>query len=154
MFCVCKVQVQPVTLNRFIGAQNPIYDDVVAELEAGHKRTHWMWFIFPQIAGLGTSTTSKRYSISSLDEARQYLAHPVLRSRLEQCCRVLLGLDTDLSATEILGSIDAAKLQSSMTLFAHVATTENPIFEHVLYRLYGGATDVRTEAAFKRRRVV
>ena len=141
------------TLNRFIEAQNPIYDDVLAELEAGQKRTHWMWFIFPQIAGLGTSTTSKRYSISSLDEATKYLAHPILRPRLEECCRALLGLGQDLTATHILGSLDAAKLQSSMTLFA-LAAPENPIFEQVLYRFYGGASDARTEAALRHRRVV
>jgi uncharacterized protein (DUF1810 family) len=132
-------------LNRFIEAQNPIYDDVVAELEAGEKRSHWMWFVFPQIAGLGTSTTAQRYSISSLDEARQYLAHPVLGPRLEECCRALLGLEHHVTARDVLGSIDAMKLQSSMTLFAHAATN-NPVFERVLDRLCGGAWDTRTEA--------
>ncbi len=132
-------------LDRFLDAQHPIYQGVLAELEAGQKQTHWMWFVFPQLAGLGSSSTSQRYSIVSLEEARRYLAHPLLGARLIECCHVLLGLPRDRTAAQVLGHVDAMKLQSSMTLFAR-ADPGNHVFEQVLNRFYAGATDARTEA--------
>src|ERR1700757_3448214 len=112
--------VDPYDLQRFVAAQDSggTYEQARAELRSGRKRSHWMWFVFPQIAGLGQSPTSRRYAISSLDEARAYLAHPVLGARLLDCARIVGELD-DRSAEEIFGAIDAMKLRSSMTLFAH-----------------------------------
>ena len=124
------------TLDRFVQAQDGVYDDALAELTAGRKRTHWMWFVFPQIAGLGSSPTAQRYAIRSLDEARADLAHPVLGPRLHECAQALLAVP-GRSAHEILGHPDDLKLQSSMTLFARAA--EDPaLFEAVLDRFYNG----------------
>ena len=124
------------TLDRFVQAQDGVYDDALAELTAGRKRTHWMWFVFPQIAGLGSSPTAQRYAIRSLDEARAYLAHPVLGPRLRECAQALLAVP-GRSAHEILGHPDDLKLRSSMTLFARAA--EDPaLFEAVLDRFYDG----------------
>jgi uncharacterized protein (DUF1810 family) len=125
-----------VTLDRFVQAQDGVYDDALAELTAGRKRTHWMWFIFPQIAGLGSSATAQRYAIRSLDEARAYLAHPVLGPRLRECAQALLSVP-GRSAREILGHPDDLKLRSSMTLFARAADDPAP-FEAVLDRYYDG----------------
>ena len=132
-------------LERFVHAQEAggTYAAALAELRAGRKIGHWMWFVFPQIAGLGLSETSRRYAISSLDEARAYLAHPVLGERLEESARALLELDGK-TATEIFGPVDAMKLRSSMTLFA-LAAPERPLFREVLDR-YFDAPDAATEA--------
>ena len=107
-------------MQRFIGAQEPIYATVLAELTAGCKKTHWMWFIFPQIAGLGFSSMAQRYAIASLDEARAYLAHPVLGKRLEDCTRAVLH-HGGRTAYEIFDSPDDMKFRSSMTLFHRAA---------------------------------
>ena len=133
-------------LERFVTAQDSggTYTAAVAELRAGRKRSHWMWFVFPQIAGLGMSEMSRRYAISSLEEARAYLAHPILGERLEECARILSELD-GLSADEILGPVDAMKLRSSMTLFARAAP-ENPLFREILDRYFGGVADDATDA--------
>jgi len=123
-------------LDRFVEAQDGVYDDALAELSAGRKRTHWMWFVFPQIAGLGSSPTAQRYAIASLDEARAYLAHPVLGPRLRACAEALLAVQ-GRSAREIFGSPDDLKLRSSMTLFARAADDPAP-FQAVLDRYYDG----------------
>ncbi|HEV8570699.1 MAG TPA: DUF1810 domain-containing protein [Actinoplanes sp.] len=130
-------------LDRFVSAQAGIYRDALAELTAGRKRTHWMWFIFPQIAGLGSSPIAQRYAIASLDEARAYLAHPVLGPRLRECARALLAVE-GRSAEEILGYPDDLKLRSSMTLFGRAADDPD-VFEAVLERYYDGP-DPRTLA--------
>lgn len=123
-------------LDRFVEAQDGAYDDALAELTAGRKRTHWMWFVFPQIAGLGSSPTARWYAIGSLDGARAYLAHPVLGPRLRECAQALLGVE-GRSAREILGYPDDLKLRSSMTLFARAAD-DPALFQAVLDRYYDG----------------
>ncbi|HEY7272408.1 MAG TPA: DUF1810 domain-containing protein [Actinoplanes sp.] len=128
-------------LDRFVDAQDGAYDDALAELTAGRKRTHWMWFIFPQIAGLGSSPTAQLYAIRSLDEARAYLAHPMLGPRLRECAQALLTVQ-GRSAREIFGYPDDLKLRSSMTLFARAADDPEP-FQAVLDRYYDGP-DPRT----------
>ncbi|HUA72931.1 MAG TPA: DUF1810 domain-containing protein [Solirubrobacteraceae bacterium] len=135
----------PYGLERFVSAQNRAgtYAAVVDELRAGRKRSHWMWFVFPQIAGLGQSSMSRTYAISSLDEARAYLAHPILGPRLTECARILAEID-GLTAQDIFGGIDAIKLRSSMTLFAY-ADSANPIFGQVLETYFGGVPDEATE---------
>jgi uncharacterized protein (DUF1810 family) len=135
----------PFDLERFVAAQDAYgtYASAVAELRAGRKVGHWMWFVFPQVAGLGMSETSRRYAISSLEEARLYLAHPVLGPRLEECVRVLTAL-SGRSAREIFGSVDELKLRSSMTLFARAAPGD-PLFQEVLDRYFGGSADDRTD---------
>ena len=112
-------------LDRFVMAQAPIYASALAELRAGSKRGHWIWYVFPQLRGLGTSYNSTYYAISSLDEARAYLAHPVLGLRLRECTRALLAHAGE-SAVSILGGIDAVKLCSSMTLFALAGGPDDP----------------------------
>ena len=129
-------------LERFVQAQDPVYDRVLAELRAGRKTSHWMWFVFPQIAGLGSSPTSVRYAISSLDEARAYLDHPVLGARLRECTAILLDLP-GADAFDIFGGIDALKLHSSMTLFAHAAP-DDPLFRTVLDRYFDAQSDPKT----------
>jgi uncharacterized protein (DUF1810 family) len=133
-------------LERFTAAQNAggTYESAVAELRAGRKLGHWMWFVFPQIAGLGLSPMSRRYAISSLEEARRYLAHPVLGARYEECARILTELD-GRTAHEIFGSVDAMKLRSSLTLFARAAPA-NPLFVEVLDSYFGGLADDATDA--------
>ena len=129
------------SLERFVQAQSGVYDDALAEIKAGHKRSHWMWFVFPQIVGLGSSPTAQRYAVSGPDEAKAYLAHPVLGPRLTEISQAMLAVD-GRSAEEILGYPDNLKLRSSMTLFAQVA--EDPaVFEAVLERYYDGP-DQRT----------
>jgi len=129
-------------LARFVSAQQDVYEQALAELTAGSKRSHWMWFVFPQIAGLGRTATAQHYAIAGLDEARAYLAHPVLGPRLAECARALLGVQ-GRTATQILGTPDDLKLRSSMTLFAHAA--EDPaVFRAVLDRYYGGEDDPAT----------
>jgi uncharacterized protein (DUF1810 family) len=141
----------PDNLERFVAVQDAggMYASAVTELRAGQKVGHWMWFVFPQIAGLGTSPMSKRYAISSVDEARRYLAHPVLGPRLEECAGILVDLGPR-SAREIFGPIDAMKLRSSMTLFA-CAAPENPLFNEVLQRYFDGNPD---DATLTRLRVI
>ncbi len=136
-------------LERFVTAQDSrgTYASAVDELRTGRKTSHWMWFVFPQIAGLGVSETSRRYAISSLEEARAYLAHPILGTRLQECVRVLNELSGS-TAEEILGPVDAMKLRSSMTLFARAAP-ENPLFGAVLVRYFDGVADDATDALLR-----
>jgi len=132
----------PFDLERFVVAQAASYTDALAELEAGRKRSHWMWFIFPQLAGLGRSETARFFGIRSADEARAYLAHPLLGPRLRACCAALLR-HHGAAAEGILGSIDALKLRSSMTLFETVADDPAP-FAAVLDGFYQGMRDRMT----------
>lgn len=134
----------PFGLQRFVDAQDTVYDTVLTELRAGRKRSHWMWFVFPQIRGLGSSPTAVRFSISSLDEARAYLAHELLGPRLRECARLVSRID-GRTAEEIFGWPDDMKLRSSMTLFAH-ASDDNDDFVAVLEKLYAGAEDPATLA--------
>jgi uncharacterized protein (DUF1810 family) len=136
----------PYNLQRFVDAQDAggTYAAALNELRAGRKTSHWMWFVFPQIAGLGRSPMARTYAISSLDEAEAYLDHRVLGPRLLEAAGTLADLDTDRAATEILGDIDAVKLRSSMTLFARAAP-HRPVFRRVLDRYFGGAPDPATD---------
>ena len=127
-------------LDRFCAAQDPVIDNVRAELAAGNKTTHWMWFVFPQIAGLGLSTMSQQYAIRDLGEARAYLAHPILAHRLYEC--VSLAMSSGRSAMEIFGPVDAQKLFSCLTLFDYVAV--EPIFARALTYFFNGARDQGT----------
>ena len=129
-------------LSRFTEAQAPIYDQVVAELRAARKRSHWMWFIFPQLAGLGRSATAQRYAIASLGEARAYLAHPVLGVRLRECVALVLAAEI-ASAHQIFGDPDDMKLHSSLTLFAQAAP-EEPMFGAGLDKYFDGQPDPAT----------
>ncbi|HVW47049.1 MAG TPA: DUF1810 domain-containing protein [Solirubrobacterales bacterium] len=133
-------------LQRFVDAQEDaaIYARALGELRAGRKQSHWIWFVFPQIAGLGSSPMSQAYAIRSLDEARAYLAHPTLGPRLRESCEALLANDPSLAAEQILGGIDALKVRSSMTLFARADPAEQ-IFGDVLARFYASEPDVRTD---------
>jgi uncharacterized protein (DUF1810 family) len=126
----------------FVLAQEATFPTALAELGAGHKETHWMWFIFPQIAGLGSSSMAKRFAIKSCAEARAYLRHPVLGERLIQCCRALLSIE-DRTASEIMDYPDDLKLRSSMTLFS-LADPSEAVFREILRRYYGGELDQRT----------
>jgi uncharacterized protein (DUF1810 family) len=132
-------------LERFVDAQDHggTYDAALAELRAGRKTSHWMWFVFPQIAGLGQSPISRRFAISGLDEARAYLEHPVLGERLRESARALTQLTTT-SAEEVFGGIDALKLRSSMTLFRRAAPDE-PVFGEVLDQYFAGEPDEATD---------
>lgn len=132
---------QPDDLDRFVTAQEASYDTALAEIRRGAKRTHWMWFVFPQISGLGTSATSQRYAITSLDEARAYLAHPLLGRRLRECVAALQDL-TGTTTESVFGSVDAAKLRSSLTLF--IATGAGPLFGAALDRWFDGVPDGAT----------
>ncbi len=134
----------PYDLNRFVVEQGYVYEDVLGELRRGLKTGHWIWFIFPQIAGLGQSDISRRFAIGSLDEARAYLAHPVLGARLRECAGIVLATKGRTSE-EIFGSLDAMKLRSCMTLF-HRAAPDEPVFAQVLDRYYGGVADEATDA--------
>jgi len=129
-------------LERFVEAQDPVLAQVRRELAEGRKRSHWMWFVFPQLAGLGTSPMAQRYAIRSLAEARAYASHPVLGPRLVECTRLVNGVE-GRSAHDIFGSPDELKFRSSMTLFARAAP-EEPVFRTALDRYFGGAEDPRT----------
>jgi uncharacterized protein (DUF1810 family) len=129
-------------LERFKTAQDLVFHRVVAELEAGRKQSHWMWYIFPQIAGLGHSSTARRFAIVSLNEAKAYWQDPLLRGRLALCCQLLLKI-RDKSASEIFGYPDDIKLRSSMTLFAGINPV-NSIFHQVLERFFDGQPDPLT----------
>jgi uncharacterized protein (DUF1810 family) len=131
-------------LQRFVEAQEPVYEEVRRELRAGRKQSHWMWFVFPQIAGLGQSPTSRRFAISSLAEASAYLAHPVLSQRLNECATLALGIE-GRSARDIFGPVDATKFRSSMTLFAK-AGPHGGVFERCLEKYFAGAPDPATLA--------
>jgi uncharacterized protein (DUF1810 family) len=128
-------------LQRFVDAQARVIDRVRAELKAGAKKSHWMWFVFPQVKGLGHSETARRYAIASLEEARAYLAHPVLGPRLRECTRLVLAAKGK-TLTDIFGTPDDLKFRSSMTLFAHA--TSEPVFREALEKLCGGAEDLET----------
>jgi uncharacterized protein (DUF1810 family) len=132
-------------LDRFVTAQNNggIYADAIEELRQGRKTSHWMWFVFPQIAGLGQSPTSRHFAISSLEEAKEYLQHPVLGPRLVECAG-LVAESTAPSAERIFGPVDAQKLQSSMTLFLRAAPGE-PRFQRVLDTYFAGLADAATD---------
>ncbi len=135
----------PYDLARFLSAQAPVYDAVVAELRAGRKRSHWMWFIFPQLRELGRSATAQFYGIDSLAEARAYVDHPVLGARITECTElVLTSGQTSLNA--IFGSPDDLKFHSSMTLFARAAGDEPSVFRRALARFNGGRLDERSVA--------
>ncbi|PKM45669.1 MAG: DUF1810 domain-containing protein [Gammaproteobacteria bacterium HGW-Gammaproteobacteria-1] len=129
-------------LDRFIRAQEWTYEEALIELRAGKKRSHWMWFIFPQLEGLGRSATAQHYAIKSLDEARAYLAHPLLGERLRECVAILLGLE-GRSAEDIFGYPDVLKLHSSLTLFDQVSDGDD-IFVRALNKYYGGERDGAT----------
>jgi uncharacterized protein (DUF1810 family) len=134
-------------LARFVAAQdaNDTYDNALAELRAGRKTSHWMWFVFPQIAGLGRSPTAQRYAIADLEEARSYLAHPVLGPRLRESAEAMLAHAGSLGAFDVLGGIDAMKLRSSATLFARAAAADDAaLFEAVLAAFFDGDPDPAT----------
>ena len=131
-------------LDRFVSAQAGVYEGVLDELRRGRKTGHWIWFIFPQVAGLGSSSMSQHYAIGSLDEARAYLAHPVLGTRLRECAGIVLEIQ-GRTASDIFGSLDAMKVRSCMTLF-HRAAPDEPVFAQVLERFYGGVADEATDA--------
>jgi uncharacterized protein (DUF1810 family) len=132
----------PYDLQRFVEAQEPVIDRVQAELAQGRKRSHWMWFIFPQIAGLGFSAMAERYAIRSLDEARAYLAHPTLGPRMEACTKLVLAVD-GRSASDIFGWPDDMKFRSSITLFARAAP-DRTIFSEALRKYFEGEEDTET----------
>ena len=134
--------IDPYELQRFVEAQDAVYDTALAELRAGRKRSHWMWFVFPQLAGLGSSDVSRRYAIRSLAEAGAYLAHPVLGPRLTECVEAVLGVN-GRSAHEIFGSPDDLKLRSCATLFARVMPPGS-VFDQVLAKYFGGERDENT----------
>ncbi|MCK1718597.1 DUF1810 domain-containing protein [Bradyrhizobium sp. 141] len=131
----------PFDLDRFVRAQDPVYRDVQGELTRGRKQSHWMWFVFPQIAGLGFSAMSQRYAIGSRGEARAYLAHPVLGPRLVECTRLVLAVE-GRTINAILGAPDDAKFRSSMTLFG--AVSDQPLFGEALARYFAGERDAAT----------
>ena len=138
----------PFDLERFVAAQRGVHEAVLDELGRGRKTGHWMWFVFPQLAGLGHSDLSRRYAIRSVAEAHAYLGHPVLGPRLRACARRLLA-HRGRTAREILGDVDAMKLRSSMTLF-HRAAPNDPTFRAVLDRFFGGRADEATDRLLER----
>jgi uncharacterized protein (DUF1810 family) len=129
-------------LTHFVTAQAPIYPAVLAELRAGRKRTHWMWFVFPQLRGLGRSETARYYGIIDLAEAREYLAHPLLGARLRECAGVVLAVE-GRSAVEIFGEVDALKFRSSVTLFGRAAPAET-LYRQAIEKYYDGIGDPAT----------
>jgi uncharacterized protein (DUF1810 family) len=133
----------PFDLDRFLDGQRTTYEGALDELRQGQKTGHWIWYVFPQIHGLGHSEMSRHYAIASLDEARAYLAHPVLGARLRECAGLVLATE-GRTATEIFGPVDAMKVRSSMTLF-HRAAPDEPVFGQVLDRYYDGVADEATD---------
>lgn len=131
----------PFNLERFLRAQDPVFRDVLGELARGRKQTHWMWFVFPQVAGLGFSAMSQRYAIGSRAEAEAYLAHPVLGPRLIECTRLVLAVD-GRTINAILGAPDDSKFRSSMTLFS--AVSNEPVFDDALAKYFAGERDGAT----------
>ena len=136
----------PYNLERFVEAQAGSYDTALAEIRRGAKRSHWMWFIFPQIAGLGRSETARRFAIQSLDEARAYLDHPVLGSRLRECVGAIQDI-VGKTADEVFGEVDALKLRSSLTLFGQAGG--GPLYDAALRRWFDGAPDPATLGLLK-----
>lgn len=134
----------PFELSRFVNAQDSVYSQALSEIRSGRKRSHWMWFIFPQLAGLGTSPTARHFAIRSVDEARAYLAHPVLGPRLVSCAEAALGIE-GRSAREVFGSPDDLKLRSCATLFAQVSPADS-VFHRLLEHYFAGEADARTLA--------
>jgi uncharacterized protein (DUF1810 family) len=134
----------PYNLKRFVSAQEAVYNTVLAELRGGIKRSHWMWYIFPQIYGLGNSYNSRYYAIQSVEEARQFLQHPVLGKRLLECTEAVLAIE-GRSASDIFGYPDDLKLKSSMTLFAFVSV-QGSVFDRVLEKYFNGQRDEITRA--------
>jgi len=132
----------PHDLNRFINAQEGVYERALAELKSGQKRSHWMWFIFPQVEGLGQSPTSQYFAIKSVAEARAYLAHPLLGARLRECAEAVLALK-GRSASEVFGFPDDLKFRSCMTLFAEIAGADS-IFAYVLQKVFNDQRDRQT----------
>lgn len=133
----------PFDLARFVEAQDPVFARAWSELGAGRKETHWMWFVFPQLGGLGRSDMAKRYGIRSLDEARAYLRHPILGERLRDCTRLLLALPGGTSANDVFAYPDDLKFHSSMTLFACACNDGSP-FHDALAKFFGGEDDAAT----------
>ena len=140
----------PHNLQRFVDAQDGVYQTALAELKAGSKQSHWMWFIFPQLRGIGRSPTAEFYGISSLPEAQAYLGHPLLGPRLNECLEAILPWAGRLSARHILGDVDARKLCSSLTLFDQAEP--NARFDAGLQAFFGGNPDERTLALLNARR--
>lgn len=138
----------PFDLQRFVTAQDPVWDEVCAELRDGRKRSHWMWFVFPQLATLGRSAMARHYGLSGLDEAKAYLAHPVLGERLRACCHLLMQVQ-GATAVEIFGETDAMKLRSCLTLFQAAAPQET-LWGECLQRYFGGQADALTLNALRR----
>ena len=138
----------PFDLERFVTAQDPVWEEVCAELRAGHKRSHWMWFVFPQLASLGRSTMARHYGLSGLDEAKAYLAHPLLGERLRSACQLLLQQRPGSTAVGIFGATDAMKLRSCLTLF-QAAAPQEALWGECLQRYYGGQGDDLTLAALR-----
>ncbi len=134
-------------LQRFVDAQQPVYSEVTKELKQGRKTSHWMWFIFPQIVGLGRSEMAQRYAISSIDEAHAYYLHPLLGQRLTECVQLLLAMD-GLSAEDILGGVDALKLRSCLTLF-FAASGGEAVFEEALEKYFDSVPDMKTLASIR-----
>ncbi|MBS0380698.1 MAG: DUF1810 domain-containing protein [Proteobacteria bacterium] len=130
-------------LERFVRAQAPIYAQALAELVAGRKTSHWMWFVFPQLRGLGHSNAAHEYGISGIEEARAYLAHPLLGARLRECTNTVAALE-GVTAERVFGYPDELKFRSSMTLFAQAASTADGCFRVALARYFAGAEDPRT----------
>jgi uncharacterized protein (DUF1810 family) len=135
-------EVNPFDLERFVYAQAPVWDDVTTELGQAKKRTHWMWFVFPQLAPLGRSATARHYGINGAEEARAYLEHPLLGPRLLECCDLLLKAK-GVSARDVFGEVDAKKLRSCLTLFEAVSP-QTPIFKECLDRYFAGERDQLT----------
>ncbi len=140
----------PFDLQRFIAAQAPVHTQALAELREGCKRSHWMWFVFPQLRGLGSSETARHYGLSGLAEARAYLAHPVLGARLSACTETVLAVE-GRTLHEIFGSPDDVKFVSSMTLFSFAAEGEQNLFTDAIAQRYGGSADQRTLALLRER---
>ncbi|HEV7259559.1 MAG TPA: DUF1810 domain-containing protein [Bosea sp. (in: a-proteobacteria)] len=138
-------------LQRFVSAQAPVFDSALAELRAGRKRSHWMWFVFPQLRGLGLSPTSEHFGLSGLEEARAYLAHPLLGERLQRCTQAVLAVE-NRSPREIFGSPDDMKFTSSMTLFAIAAPERPNLFDQAIQYCCAGQMDARTVALLQRER--
>jgi uncharacterized protein (DUF1810 family) len=134
---------EPFNLGRFLQAQEPSYPQALAELQTGQKRSHWSWYILPQVQGLGSSAMSVRYAISSLDEAKAYLAHPVLGARLRECAAAM-NSHTGLSAEQILGAIDARKFHSCLTLFIEASGNCEPVLAEALRKYFSGRPDPST----------
>lgn len=143
-------EADPFELERFVTAQEDTYDQALAELRRGRKTSHWMWFVFPQIAGLGSSYMSRRYAIRSLEEAQAYLAHSVLGPRYRECIAALQDL-VGTTAEAVFGTVDAAKLQSSLTLFTETAPND-PLLAAALQRWFRGEEDEQTITALRIRR--